>query len=565
MTDSTVKKDSAPRTKLEQRWGALKDERASWFGHWADISRYLLPRNGRFFVQDRNKGWSRTNSIYDSTGTGALRILAAGMMSGMTSPARPWFKLAVPSNNPAAKSPAVKKWLNDATIAMRNIFARSNCYRALHSIYEELAAFGTSACIVASDPDMVLRFFPLTAGEYAIATNMKGEVVTLYREFQKSVGELVKEFGYDQCCPSTQSMYDNGSLDQWVSVIHAIEPRADRDRTKIDNTQMPWSSVYFELGGDPDKVLRESGFKMFRALVPRWSLAGGDIYGGSPSMDCLGDVKGLQQKQLRKAQAIDYMTKPPLQMPTSMKGQDVETLPGGIAYVDSASPSGGIRSQFEVRLDLSHLLADIQDSRQLIRGTYYADLFLMLANDGGSGRMTATEVAERHEEKLLMLGPVLERLQNELLDPLISITFQEMIDKRMIGPPPPELAKQPLVVQYVSMLAQAQQAVGVNSIDRFTGQLGVMSQVKPQVLDKFDVDHWADTYADILGVDPELVVSDKDVAIVRANRAKAQAAAQQAAQVPAMAAAAKNASGVDPQGLHDVISNFSGYTTPQGT
>ena len=81
------------REKIYTRWGQLKAERASWLAHWKEISDYLLPRSGRFFIQDRDKGWRRHNNIYDSTGTRSLRVLAAGMMSGMTSPARPWFRL----------------------------------------------------------------------------------------------------------------------------------------------------------------------------------------------------------------------------------------------------------------------------------------------------------------------------------------------------------------------------------------------------------------------------------------------------------------------------------------
>jgi len=562
--ETALKVPAPERQMVATRWAALKSERASWFGHWNDISRYLLPRNGRFFVQDRNRGYTRTNSIYDNTGTLALRVLAAGMMSGMTSPARPWFKLGVPAGNPVSKSPAVKKWLNEATLVMRDIFAKGNTYRALHSIYEELGAFGTGCSIIAPDDTMVLRHFPLTVGEYCLASNQNGDVDTLYREFQKPVHTLVKEFGYDKCSHQTQAMFDQGSLDQWVTVIHAIEPRADRDPSKRDNKNMRFSSVYYEQGGQPGQFLSESGFKQFPGICPRWQVSGGDIYGGSPGMDCLGDVKSLQQEQLRKAQGIDYMTKPPLQVPTSLKGQDVESLPGGIAYIDSTGPGSGIRTQFEVKLELQHLLADIQDVRGRIRSTFYADLFLMLANQTDT-RMTATEVAERHEEKLLMLGPVLERLQNELLDPLIAVTFARMVEQTLIPPAPPELMKQPLIVEYVSMLAQAQMAVGVNSIDRFTGALGNLAQIKPGVLDKFDADEWADVYADVLGVDPSLIVSNKDVALIRAQRAQMQAKQQQIEQAPAVATAAQKASQVDPQGLKDVISMFSGYTSPAGT
>jgi hypothetical protein len=115
------------------------------------------------------------------------------------------------------------------------------------------------------------------------------------------------------------------------------------------------------------------------------------------------------------------------------------------------------------------------------------------------------------------------------------------------------------------MLAHAQRAVGTNSIDRFVGNLGQIAQFKPDVLDKFDSDYWADAYSDMLGVDPQLIVASNQVALIRENRAKAQQAAQQQAQAPQAAAAAKDLSQVDPARMTDVMQMFSGYSTPQQT
>ncbi len=555
--------DDTPRHKLLTRWGQLKSERSSWWGHWKEISDYLLPRSGRFFIQDRNKGWKRHNNIYDNTGTRCLRVLAAGMMSGMTSPARPWFRLTTADGDLAKYAP-VKLWLNQVTGLMHTVFQKSNTYRSLHSIYEELGAFGTAASLVMPNFHRVIHHYPLTAGEYALATNWEGEVTTLYREFQKTVHELVAEFGIDNVSPTVKGMYDRGNLDQWVTVIHCIEPRTDRDPSKIDNRNMAWKSVYFEVGARPDQVLRESGFRRFPALCPRWATSGGDIYGNSPGMEALGDMKQLQHEQLRKAQGIDYKTKPPLQVPASMKNRDVETLPGGVSYVDMAGPNNAIRTAFEVNIDLSHLLADIQDVRERIRGAFYADLFLMLANQSDT-RMTATEVAERHEEKLLMLGPVLERLQNELLDPLIELTFDQIMEAGILPPPPQELQGQDINVELVSMLAQAQRAIGVNSVDRLIGHIGNLAAAKGDlsVWDKFDSDKDIDGYAEMLGVNPEIIVPDDQVQAIRQQRAQQQAAQQQAAMLNQAADSAQKLAAAktdQPNALTDATALFSGYT-----
>ena len=552
---------SVDRPKYLARWGYLKTERASWFTHWQEISTRLLPRAGRFFVQDRNKGNKRHNQIYDSTATQALSVLAAGMMSGMTSPARPWFRLTTGDDDLDAYPP-VKVWLDQVSRLMLKIFQSSNTYRALHTMYEELGAFGTGVSIMSDDFRSVIHHHPLTAGEYALTTDWRGDVTTLYREFQKTVSQIVKEFGYKACSPTVQNLYDRGNLEAWITLIHAIEPRADRDPSKSDPLNMPWRSVYFEIGGNQQHCLRESGFKRFPVLAPRWVVRGGDIYGESPAMTALGDINQLQHEQLRKAQGIDYQTKPPLQAPTSMKNRDVEMLPGGITYVDSANPHGGIRSAFEAQINLNYLLEDIRDVRDRIRGCFFADLFLMLANQADT-RMTATEVAERHEEKLLMLGPVLERLQNELLDPLIENTFDAIIDAGIAPPPPEELQGRPLNVDLIGMLAQAQRAVGTNSIDRFVGNIGAVAQFKPEVLDRFNADRWVELYSDSLGLDPQIVVPADQAQAIREQRAQAQAQAQQAAlaeQQATTAAKLASAKTDQPNALTDATRAFQGYS-----
>jgi len=561
--DNSSYPDAPTRDRLFTRWGQLKSERASWLAHWQEITSYLLPRNGRYFRQDRDKGWRRHNAIYDNTGTRALRTLGAGLMSGATSPARQWFRLATPDPELNSYQP-VKLWLDDVTKRMQRVFQKSNTYRSLHLMYEELGAFGTGASIVLPDFEQVIHHYPLTTGEYCISTDAQGRVCTLYREFEMTVSQIVKEFGLEKCSVSVQNMYRTGNLDQWVPVIHAIEPRADRDMSKRDGKNMPFGSWYFEVGGEDGVFLRESGFMQFPAVCPRWSVVGGDIYGNSPGMEALGDIKQLQHEQLRKAQAIDYQTKPPLQVSAGMKNRDVDTLPGGITFVDGASQ--GIRSAFEVNLNLNYLLQDIQDVRERVRGAFYADLFLMLATQPNT-RMTATEVAERHEEKLLMLGPVLERLHNELLDPLIDITFQRMVQSGMLPPAPEELQGMDLNVEFVSMLAQAQRAIGTNAVDRFVGNLGSIAQMKPDILDKFDSDQWADIYADMLGVDPSLIIADKEVAVLRQARNQAMAAKEQAAAMEQQSKTVRNMAAAptgNQNALTDVMNMFSGYGSPSG-
>ncbi len=530
--------DQTERGKMLNRWGAMKSERSSWMDHYQEISNFLMPRSGRFFVQDRNKGGKRHNNIYDSTGTRANRVLSAGLMGGATSPARPWFKLEV-QDKELMKSQAVTIWLAAVTQLILTVFQKSNTYRALHSMYGEMGAFGGGAILFAPDYKDVVRNYPLTTGEYCLAQDFRGEVCTIYREFQKTIGELVSEFGLDRCSQAVRNLYQQGNLDAWVTVIQAIEPRHDRDPSKRDPFNMSWRSVYFELGNDNDKVLRESGFKRFPGVAPRWEVSGGDIYGNGPGMEALGDIKQLQHQNLRLGQAIDKQTNPPIQVPISMINQKIETLPGGVSYYDPSTANGTIRSLYQVNLDLGHLKLNMDDVRHRIGEAFYTDLFLMLSNIDHTG-MTATEVAERHEEKLLMLGPVIERLDNEGLNPLVDNAFDLLAEAGALPAPPPEMQGQNLQVVYTSVLAQAQRAVATNGIDRFIGNLGQIATFKPDVLDKFNSDEWADRYSNMLGVDPSLIVAGPQVAIIREARAKAQAQAAQQEQMNMASQTAKN-------------------------
>jgi hypothetical protein len=542
-----------------------------------------MPRTGRFLLTDQNKGDKRHNSIIDSSGTRALRVLAAGLMAGMTSPARPWFRLYTLDTDLMKYGP-VKEWLNIVTEKMRTIFSRSNTYRSLHMLYEELGLYGTAASIVLDDFEDVIHHYPSTCGEYMIATDSKNQVNTLYREFQMTVATLVAEFGLSNVSAHVKAMWDLGrNLDAWIPVLHVIEPRADRDLGQFAaklGRNLPFASTYMELQPSNQNsqarpgFLRESGFKRFPALCPRWHVTGGDIYGNSPGMEALGDVKQLQHGQMRKSQAIDYMVKPPLQIPTAMKNMPLATLPGGVMFVDQNNPHGGIRSAFDVKLDINHQLEDIRDIRERIKETFYVDLFLMLAQaEQGGQPITAREVAEKHEEKLLMLGPVVERLDNELLKPKIDITFDRMLLAGILrdNPPPPEMHGQELNVEFVGMLAQAQRAIGVGSVDRLVSTVGTIATYQHNAglpitaFDKLNSDEIVDQYADMLGVDPRLIVANDKVAIVRKDRAALQAKAQQAAAVPPVAKAAKDLSQAGPAGqqaVDDIIGKFSGYSGP---
>jgi hypothetical protein len=412
-----------------QRWGALKAERSSWLGHYRELSDYLMPRNGRFLSSDRNRGDKRHNNIYDSTGIRAGRILAAGMMSGMTSPARPWFRLETPDKELNKRQP-VKEWCAAVTNDMLDIFAKSNTYRALHGIYGQLGVFGTAGSLILDDFQDVIRHYPLAVGEYAISTDDRGVVSTLYREFDMTVMQMIRRFGLKACSPTVQNMYTTRQRTRQLGDRRSRH-RASRGSRPAQARRAQHAVEVLLLRVRPEQRhvpqrVRLHDLSRRRAAMGR---RGRRHLRQQPRHGSLGDAKQLQHEQFRKGQSIDFATLPPLQAPVGTKAQDVVQLPGGVSFANQTGQGQGIKSLWDVRMDLNALTADIGDVRQRINASFYTDLFLMISQseEQGGSPVTAREIAERHEEKLLMLGPVLERLHDELLGPKVEITFQKML------------------------------------------------------------------------------------------------------------------------------------------
>jgi len=562
------------RQRAMRRLSALDSERSSWLSHWQEINRVLLPRTGQFFGTEPNRGSGRNADILDSSATFAISTLAAGMQSGLTSPARPWLKMET-ADTDLMNVKSVSSWCDQVTQKMRTVFSRSNTYKALHGMYGELGAYGTTCAVVLPDFKDVIRFYPLTVGEFCISTDDRGEVNTLGRKFQMTVGQIVDRFvargnpdtsawDWSRVSQHVKNAYDRHNVDVWVPVSHLIQPRKDRDSRKLDSRNMPFESLWLEAGGSEDKLLSESGYKRFPAIVTRWETKGQDIYASNcPGMVALGDIAQLQHEQMRKAQAIDYMVKPPLQVPISLRNQDSDWLPGGISYVDVVGPQGAVRTAFDVNLNIGDLKIDIDDVRTRINRAFFADLFLFLANiQGLKGQMTAREVAEIHEEKMLMLGPVVENVEGEQLAPLVDLTFDAMLEAGILPPPPPELEGQEITPEFIGLLSQAQRAVSMGGVDRIIGAVASIAAAKQDlsVWDKIDTDKVVDKAASYLAIDPELIRGDDEVKVMREQRAAAMRAQAEAEAMERTAAAAKDLAGADMStnnALTNVVQGFA--------
>ncbi|HCR3184449.1 TPA: phage tail protein [Morganella morganii] len=515
------------KQQLNKQLSQLKAERLSFEPHWRELSDFTRPRSTRFTASEVNRGDRRNGKIIDPAAVMAARTLSSGMMSGITSPARPWFRLATPDRDLMDYGP-VKLWLETVEQRMNEVFNRSNLYQSLPLMYEDLGTFATGAMAVVADPQRVIRTVPFPTGSFYIANGADLSVDTAVREFSMTVRQVITEFGTDAVSDTVKSQWNSGQYGQWVNVVHAVYPNLDRQTGKLEAKHKAYKSVYYEANSTDDKLLRESGYDEFPIMAPRWEVNGEDVYGSScPGMVALGSVKALQLLQRRKAQMIDKITNPPLQAPASIKSQRISTIPGGITYLSMSGAENEIKPLFQIQGGATNgLLEDIQDTRQIIDHAYFVDLFRMMQTVN-TRSMPVEAVAEMREEKLLMLGPVLQRLDSELLDKLINRTFSVMAENNLLPVPPDEMQGMQLKVEYISVMAQAQKAIGVSSIERFIGFTSGIGQFKPDALDKINVDETIDAYAASIGVPPSVVATNEQVAQIRENRAQQQAMAQQ--------------------------------------
>lgn len=508
--------------------------RQTWEPTWREIARFLAPKRGRFDdAEPHERGGRDDTEIYKMTPARALRTFSAGLHSGVTNPSRPWMRLT-PGDPDRKEDARVRAWLDDVEKILYRIFARSNLYHVLPSLYTEFGGFGTGAMIVEEDYDTVIRCRPFTVGEYALAQDAAGRVNRFARKLWMTCDQLVEKFGYDAVPYRVRQAYDARRFGDWFRVNHLVEPNDGRDTSSKLAREMPWRNLYWLEGESEEGFLLDGGYEEFPVLAPRWETVGSSSYGvESPGWVGIGDAKMLQTQVEDWLEASDLALHPPVNAPASMQGAGVSLLSGAINYVPDGMGEG-IRPVGNLGLDLNAAWQGIQATQQDLREAFFVDLFLMFQGLDGTQR-TAREIVERSTEKLLMLGPMLQRTYSELLDPLIDRTFAIAWRAGILPPPPPDMEGEEIRVEYISVLAQAQKMVGTTSLEQFAGFVGNVASVQPDALDKLDVDQLIDEYADALGVPSTITRSDEVVALLRKERQ------EQAAQAQAMEMAAQGA------------------------
>jgi len=536
-----MKSNYTTKDSCKKRFADIEKEGQKWIPAWKDLSKFHDQTRGRFEGDPPNRGKMIDHkTILDGHSTQASNIQASGLQSGITSPSRPWFKVRVPDDD-MMKIQSVGVWCDTVTKSMLRICAQSNVYATFYSMYKEIGIFAVANALFVEDVDKVIRGKAFTCGEYYLGIDAAGRVDTMGRKYQLQVNQMVSAFGLENCSPAVRTLHEQQKHDEWRTVYHLIEPNTNKLEGYEDEQNMAYRSVYWEIEAGDD-LLAFRGFHEKPFISPRWDTVTTDtIYGYGSGWNSLGNAKQLQKTQLDKLIAQEKSHNPPMQKDGSVEGH-VILLTGGVTTTSSSQPNAGVRPAYQINADLKSFLELIDALHTAIDKDFFVNLFLMMVNFDKSN-MTATEVAERQQEKIMMMGPVLERLQNEMLDPFLDRLFNIMERNLLLPEPPEEMQGVQLEVEYVSILAQAQRAVGVNSISRVVGFVNAVLPIKADAVDVIDIDEAIREVAKMEGVPAKIVNDIQIINKIREQRAQAQQIKDNLAAAETMSKSAKNAAG----------------------
>ena len=510
---------------LLKRFGKLVTQRQTWESHWQEVADYMMPRKADVTKQ-RSKGDKRSELVFDSSPLHAVELLSASLHGMLTNPSTPWFSLRF-KNVDTGDADEANEWLQDTTEKMYDAFNRSNFQQEIFELYHDLITFGTASMFIEEDADDIVRFSTRHIGEIYISENNKGRIDTVFRKFKISARAAILQFGEKNVSNALRGTAMKDPYEE-VTILHVVYPRENYDPKKKDAKNMPFASCYVEL--DNKHEVSQSGFNEFPYVVPRYLKASFEIYGRSPAMTALPDVKMLNEMSKTTIKAAQKQVDPPLLVPDDGFILPVRTVPGGLNFYRA-----GTRDRIEpLNIGANNPLGlNMEEQRRnAIRDTFYVNQ-LMMQN---GPQMTATEVVQRNEEKMRLLGPVLGRLQSELLRPLIDRTFAILLRKKIFRQAPQFLAGQDIQIEYVSPLAKAQRSSELQSIMRAIEIFGSLAQISP-VFDHINIDNLVTHLADIVGVPAKVLNSKAEVNAIRQKKQQEMMQQQQMQQMQQIAQA----------------------------
>jgi hypothetical protein len=553
------------RQRYQARLAQLKARRTGWEQTWRDIGTHMVPYRLLFDTHEQNRGERRDTAIINSTPVQALKTQSAGLMAGVTSPARKWFTLTTVDAE-LAKNKAVKLYLTECEERIRTALQVGGFYTALvNGTYLDLGSIGTAALFLEEGEPGKVRFEPLPVGQYYLDIDRDGKVDTCYRELKRTARQIVQKFGMENASEAVKNAYNRGQFDSLFDVVHAVQPNDEYKHRALEvRYGGKFSSCWFEpADAQSNRFLRESGYEEFPVLAPRWSTLPGDIYGRGPGWDVLGDCKELQHHETRKAEMIDKITAPPVVI-RGANSRKASLLPHAQTHMPRGQDAA-VEPIMEVEAAALAAMKDhIAEIEDRIESGMHADLWRRLVDDERNQRATATEVEGLRQEIMLMLGPFLQNADDGLLEPTVTRMFFILERNDLLPLAPEELAGQDLKVQFISIMHKMQQTTELISTRALLQELALLVQTHADAVDKIDGDALVDEIAEAVGVNPAVIRSKDEVAEVRRVRAEAESVKQEGEAALAATQGLQNLSGTDPAKVSEIASMFSPVAAAQG-
>ena len=522
-------------TRIITKQESLKSYRTPWENLWQDCGEYVNPNRGDFSTIRYRADTARYDKIYDTTAPLANENLASGLQGFLTSPSQRWFSLSTFDDN-LNEEYAVKEWLNLATnILYDRVFniPDSNFNSQAHELYLDLGSFGTAVMMVQDTPGSGITFRTFHLADCYIQENDKGFVDTLYRKYKRTGRQLIERFG--EAVPEKIVKISQKDPFREFEVIHAVEPSETYGEPLKKPTKKAFKSCYILL--EEKTLLEEGGYDEFPYMVPRWSKVAGEIYGRSPSMTSLPDIKMVNAMMKTIIKSAQKLTDPPLLVPDDGFILPVRTVPGGLNFYRSGTQDRIEPLETRGRPDIGFDL--LQNRREHIRAAFHVD-WMQLPDQKNNPNMTATEVVARQEEKMRLMGPMIGRLQVEFLGPLINRVFSIMMRKKMIPNPPAIIQGEDMKIIYTSPLARAQKSSQLMTITRLFESMAPLYQAKPELLDNMNTDETFRFFHHLLDAPAKILNPEEKVEEERQARAEEQKAMMEAEQAKVQSEAGKN-------------------------
>lgn len=490
--------------------------RKNWDAWWDDLYEFCLPMKANVNTKETSGTKHKLTRVYDNTAIDCVVIFAAGLMGYFTNPATRWCKLRA-GEKKLNEIPAVQRFFRDAEDKLFDVLLQSNFYQELAELYADLGVAGSSAFHTDEDEKDHVRYYCRPPKEIYFREDASGRVVEVYRVFEYDALQAYLRFK-GNAGKNVVDAYTAGKYSDKFEFVHNIGMREVYDSSKKDRLNKPVFSIWVNKA--EKKKVDEGGYEEFPTNVVRFRTRSGEKWGYSPAMDAEAMIRGAQEIKKTMLRAGAKAVDPALELPHDGYVLPIDLDPGGINYKVRALGTGASQERIlpiESGVNLPAGETMLEKEQAAIRRAFFADLFLLLANR--SADMTAREVAERVEEKMLILGPAIGRIQTQLLSPTITRTFNILLRRGVFGALPPELNGKKVVPEYVGFLAKAQKAAEANSVIGFLNFGKGLSEIFPEVRDIINGDRTLKYMAEITNIDPNLQNDDKEIKDIRDARA----------------------------------------------